>query len=117
MSESPFRPISDKTHFPILSARKEQPCHFLMCCDDLTFLALEEIAITQAAIRKAGNDWHLYGDTRWPSRSVWIEFPLTHGDFSGHAGVLVLNAKIPTDESDAFAWVAKNHLLQQIFIE
>ncbi len=28
--------------------------------------------------RMPGTDWHLYGDTRWPSLVAWVEFPLTH---------------------------------------
>src|SRR6266568_356712 len=113
MSENPFRPICDKAHFPILSACSEQLIVALMGCDELTFIAPEDIAASYSVMRKEGVEWHLYGDTRWPSRSAWVEFPLS-GRFSGQCGVLVLNVEIPADAGDVFEWATRNSPLSQV---
>jgi hypothetical protein len=70
MNEGPFRPISDKGFFPILSAASEQSVDILADCDDLIFFAPEEISAANAVMKAEGADWHLYGDTRWPSLSA-----------------------------------------------
>ena len=110
----PFCPFSDREHFPLVSACGEQPCAMLMACDALVFMAAEDVMAARMAGGKAGTEWHLYGDTRWPSRSTWIEFPLSFGSVSSACGVLVVCDDIPAGEDDALAWAAANNPLQQM---
>lgn len=86
-----------------------------MGCQQLTFFAPDDIAMVPPMILKSGVDWHLYGDTRWPSLSSWVEFNTSPGGFSGHSGVLVMTYEIPEDESDPLAWTAQNGPLQFLF--
>lgn len=114
MSENPFRPISDKRHFPILSACPDGLCGILMASHQLSFMSPENISAVPSIIGGTGTEWHLYGDTRWPAPSTWVEFPLTLVGFSGNCGILVLNRGIPVDEDDPFDWAAKNNPLVQV---
>lgn len=85
-----------------------------MICENLLFLAPQESATANLATRLPGSEWHLYGDTRWPSDASWIEFPLTHYAFLDRGGVLVMRAELPTDETDQFGWIAANHPLARV---
>lgn len=85
-----------------------------MTCDDLCFFAPADSSGANLATRMPGTDWHLYGDTRWPSLVAWVEFPLTHHSFLDHGGVLVIRAKLPQKPAQPFRWVAANHPLGQI---
>lgn len=109
-----FPPLSDKKRFPILSSLSEEPGHALMGCDNLIIWAPEDTTGANYVTRKPGTEWHLYGDTRWPSQSTWVEFPLTNHARLQSGGVLVLLGQIPEDEPDPLEWAAKNHPLAQI---
>ncbi len=85
-----------------------------MCCDEVVFFAPSDIGAANYVTRMPGVGWHLYGDTRWPSTTSWIEFPLTNCERSGFGGVLVLRVEIPGDEPNPFEWIAANHPLAQI---
>jgi hypothetical protein len=111
MNESPFRPISDKALFPLLSAGGELPCVHLMGCEGLVFFAPAEASTARSVVGKEGVEWHLYGDTKWPAPAVWVEFV---GRF-GPCGILVLSAAIPAGEPESFDWAARNAPLQHIF--
>ena len=102
MNESPFRPISDKALFPLLSAGGELPCVHLMGCEGLVFFAPAEASTARSVVGKEGVEWHLYGDTKWPAPAVWVEFV---GRF-GPCGILVLSAAIPAGEPESFDWAA-----------
>jgi len=115
IDEPPFRPLADRTHFPLLSGGDDLPCGNLMGCEHLVFMAPVDLSATRLTIGKEGVEWHLYGDTRWPSPAVWIEFCTSPGGFSGRCGVLVMRVEIPADERDWIEWVANNNPLQQIF--
>lgn len=117
MYACPFIPITDKAHFPILTAGADRPADLLMGCEDLTFLALEDTKQTRALVPNEGGLWHTYGDTRWLAAAVWVEFPMPPGRFSGHAGVLVMTAAIPQREEDPLAWVAANNPLVALLPE
>lgn len=117
MIEPAFSPISDKSRFPLLAMLGEFPCAHLVGCMDLTFYAPKKLADTYPVIAQEGVDWHLYGDTRWPSPAAWIEFDTGFIGYTGGTGILVLNVEIPEDESDTIAWVANNAPLEQIFPE
>lgn len=114
MNEFVFRPIADKKHFALLEACCDQPCATLMACDGLTFVALENETLSLRITGADGREWHMYGDARWMSPAVWVEFPLSFGGESGHCGVLVLNEKIPAKEKDPLAWCAQNNPLSHI---
>ncbi|HKP47046.1 MAG TPA: hypothetical protein VJT50_10625 [Pyrinomonadaceae bacterium] len=106
-----FPILTDKKRFPLLCSVSEACNHALMTCDDLRFFAPEDASAANFATRMPGTDWHLYGDTRWPPSSAWVEFPLTHHAFLDHGGVLVLCKKIPTKAAEPFDWIAANHPL------
>lgn len=108
---SQFPILDDKKRFPILCSMSEACNHALMTCDDLAFFAPEQVSTASLETKMPGTEWHLYGDTRWPSSAAWVEFPLTHYAFLDHAGVLVIRAKIPSRNPDAFEWIAANHPL------
>jgi hypothetical protein len=74
MIEPTFRPIADKGHFPILAAGGDLPCAHLVGCIDLVFYAPDDLVSTYPVIAQEGVQWHLYGDTRWPSPAAWVEF-------------------------------------------
>lgn len=109
-----FPPLSDKKRFPLLCSLSDQLDHALMVCDDLMFYAPEETATVNLSTRMPGAEWHLYGDTRWPSPAAWVEFPLTHHSFLDHGGVLVIRAKLPRKVAQPFEWIAANHPLGRI---
>jgi hypothetical protein len=88
-----------------------------MGCEALTFFAPEDSAAATSVILKDGVEWHLYGDTRWPSLSSWVEINTGPAGFSGFSGVLVMTYEIPADESDPFAWIAHRGPLQHLFPE
>lgn len=117
MNGESFRPIADTKHFPLLSMCAEQPTAILMGCDALVFMAPEDLTSARRILGKEGSDWHLYGDTRWPHPSTWVEFPLACAVFSGACGVLVLNTVIPDDVGDMLGWVAENNPLIHILPE
>ena len=108
-----FPVLADK-RFPLLSSFSEACYHALMTCDDLQFFAPEDASAANFATRKPGFDWHLYGDTRWPSSAAWVEFQLTHHSFLDHGGVLVVCAKLPPKVAQSFDWIAANHPLGHI---
>ena len=114
MSEVLTSQTFDRKRFPLLHASAEQPCSTLIGCDDLVFMAPKDATISYAVMRKAGRDWHLYGDTRWPATAVWVEFPFDSEGFDGFCGILVLRTEIPIAEVDGFGWAAKNCPLLQI---
>ena len=109
-----FPILTDKKRFPLLCSFSEPCNHALMTCDDLEFLAPEDAPAANFATRMPGSEWHLYGDTRWPSSAAWVEFPLTHFAFLDHGGVLVLRLKIPNQGGPGFDWIAANHPLARI---
>jgi hypothetical protein len=117
VSEPLFRPIVDKAHFPVLTAGRELPCSQLVGCRDLMFYAPENRVAMVPIISKEGTDWHLYGDTCWPSPNAWVEFDTAPIGFHGGSGVLVLNDEIPEEEPDPIGWLAANCPLMQIFPE
>ncbi|HEY9072528.1 MAG TPA: hypothetical protein VIN67_00225 [Desulfobaccales bacterium] len=117
MTEPTFRPISDKAHFPNLTACQELPCAELVGCMDLVFYAPEDIAATYPVIAQEGRQWHEYGDARWPSPAAWVEFDTSKIGYPGGGGVLVLTVEIPEDAEDPIDWVAQNAPLMQIFAE
>lgn len=110
-----FPPISDKINFPLLAAGFDLPCAHLMCCDGLTFFAARDSSAIPSTILEKGLDWHLYGDTRWPSLSSWVEINTAPGGFTGHGGDLVITYEIPDDEPDPFEWIARNGPLSHVF--
>lgn len=112
-----FPPISDRVHFPLLTAGFELPCAHLIGCESLTFFAPEDSAAVAAEMLKSGVEWHLYGDTRWPSLSSWVEIDTSPAGFPGHSGILVMTYEIPQNESDSLAWVAHNGPLHYLFPE
>lgn len=111
---SPFPLIYDTKRFPILASRSEVPLRELMGCDDLMFFAPLDVAAANHATRLPGLQWHLYGDTRWPSHTTWVEFPLKNYGASGHGGVLVMREEIPDEAEDPLEWAAYNHPLATI---
>lgn len=111
---SQFPILADKKRFPLLCSFSEVGNHALMTCDDLCFFAPEDASAANFATRKPGVDWHLYGDTRWPSSGDWVEFPLTHHSFLDHGGVLVVRAELPRMAAQPFEWIAANHPLGSI---
>lgn len=115
MNANPFPPITDKTHFPLLSTCAEQPSAVLMACDGLVFIAPEDVSAARLVIEQIETDWHLYGDTRWPCSSAWVEFPFPRDTLSGSCGTIILREDIPNCERDPLNWVASNNPLQQIF--
>lgn len=112
-----FPPISDRIRFPLLTAGYALPCEHLMGCERLTFFAPEISADATSVTLKDGVEWHLYGDTRWPSLSSWVEINTSPAGFPGYSGVLAMIYEIPGDESDPFAWTAHNGPLQYLFPE
>lgn len=112
-----FPVISDKVFFPVLTAGFVLPCEHLMRCHNLTFFAAKDSTAAASAILNRGMDWHLYGDTRWPSVSSWVEINTSPAGISGYSGVLVITFEIPEPEPDPFAWVAHNGPLNQLFPE
>ncbi len=114
MNENLFRPLTDKARFPLLSACAELPCSVLMACDGLVFMAPEDVSAARMVIEKQETDWHLYGDTRWPCRSTWVEFPLSQDTMSGACGIIVLREDIPNREADPLSWSATNNPLISI---
>jgi len=108
-----FLPISDALNFPVLTAGFDLPCGDLMGCESLAFYSFGKSAT--AITLQEGRDWHLYGDTRWPSLSSWVEIETTPADFYGHSGVLVVTHEIPEDESDPLAWAVHSGPLQHLF--
>jgi hypothetical protein len=114
MGQSQFPPISDKVRFPLLSSGTGLPADDLMGCEDLTCFTPEKLSEVRPVICHQGKDWHLYGDTMWPSLSSWIEFD-TGPVFSGWSGVLVVAYEIPDDVEDPFEWVARNNPLCHLF--
>jgi hypothetical protein len=117
MNKHQFPPIQDKAHFPLLSASDELPCGHLMACERLVFFAAEDPAATASVILKEGVEWHLYGDTRWPALSSWLEINTSPGSFPGYSGVLVMTYEISDNKADPFDWIARNGPLSQIFPE
>jgi hypothetical protein len=113
--ESPFRPIGDSTYFPLLSGNNELPCAHLMGCEGLVCMAPVVLPAVPPVIGRNGVEWHLYGDTRWPASSVWIEFCTSPGGYRGRSGVLVMHTKIPANPPDAIDWAARNNPLRQLF--
>ena len=111
---APFPPISSGKHFPILRACLDHPYHHIMGCDGVGFFAMSSPGMANSFARKPGQDWHLYGDVRWPAQSAWVEFPLGGMGMEGSAGVLVMLAEIPGDEMEPFEWAANNHPLLRI---
>jgi hypothetical protein len=109
-----FPAISDKKRFPLLASLSDPPLALLMGCDDLVFFAPEQAPAANLATRLPGVEWHLYGDTRWPSSASWVEFSLSHHAFLDSGGVLVLRAEVPKDESDPLRWIGTNHPLGQL---
>lgn len=79
--ESPFRPIADASHFPLLSANTELPCADLMGCENVAFFSPVDLSAVRPVIGHHGTEWHLYGDTRWPDAEVWTEFCTTPGGY------------------------------------
>jgi hypothetical protein len=106
----------DKVRFPLLAGGTEFPCRDLMGCQGLTFFSPEKPAEVTPIILKQGTEWHLYGDTRWPSLSSWVEFNMSPM-FPGWAGVLVVAFEIPEDEADPFSWAAHEGPLSYLFPE
>ncbi|MEP6672519.1 MAG: hypothetical protein ABJF10_25370 [Chthoniobacter sp.] len=109
-----FPPLSDKKRFPLLCSLSDILDHALMVCDDLVLYSPQESAAANLATRMPGDEWHLYGDTRWPSPAAWVEFPLTHHSFLDHGGVLVIRAELPRKIAQPFEWIAANHPLGRI---
>ena len=109
-----FPPLLDKKRFPLLCSLSDELNHALMVCDALVLFAPEESGTANAATRMPGVDWHMYGDTRWPTPAAWVEFPLTHHSFLDHGGVLVINAQLPRKIARRFDWIAANHPLGRI---
>lgn len=89
----------------------------LMGCDDLMFYAPQDTGTANYITRMPGTEWHLYGDTRWPSQSTWIEFSLTNCGCPRFGGVLVVREEIPRDDTDPMEWAALNHPLAQLLPE
>jgi hypothetical protein len=114
--EFQFPPIVDKVRFPLLAGGTEFPCRDLTGCPGLTFFSPEKSAEVTPIILKPGTEWHLYGDTRWPSLSSWVEFNMSPM-FPGWAGVLVVAFEIPEDEADPFSWAAHEGPLNYLFPE
>jgi hypothetical protein len=112
--DNQFPPLTDKKRFPLLCSLSDQLNHALMVCDGLVFFAPQDSSAANSATRMPGGDWHLYGDTRWPSFAAWIEFQLTHHSFLDRGGVLVVRAKLPSKASQPFEWIAGNHPLHNI---
>ena len=113
----PFRPITDKIHFPVLASGSGRIVELLMGCENLAFMALEDPKRTRMIVPSDGALWHTYGDTRWPAVSTCVEFPMPPGCFAGHAGVLVVSRTVPTEEPDTLAWIADNNPLLDILPE
>ena len=113
----PFRPITDKMHFPVLASGVGRTVELLMGCENLAFMALEDPTRTRAIVPTDGSLWHTYGDTRWPMASTWVEFPMPPGRFAGHVGVLVVIGTVPTAEPDPLAWIAANNSLVELLPE
>jgi hypothetical protein len=109
-----FPPLLDKKRFPILASLSKEPGIALMCCDELTFFASSDTAVANYATRMPGVEWHLYGDTRWPSRSTWVEFPLTNHIRGQSGGVLVARSHIPPKQAKPLDWAAANHPLAKL---
>ena len=109
-----FPPLADKKRFPLLCSSSDELNHALMVCDDLVFYAPETSSTSNLATRMPGAEWHLYGDTRWPSPAAWVEFPLTHHSFLDHGGVLVVSVPFPGKVGQPFEWIAANHPLGHI---
>jgi len=114
MTATAIQSITDPKRFPLLSACSEQTCAVLMACDSLVFMAPDDRMSARNIMAQEGTEWHLYGDTRWPSPSVWVDFPLVCGGMSGNCGLLVLRTEIDEKEDDPLAWVAANNPLLQI---
>ena len=85
-----------------------------MGCDNVIFEAPEDAVKANFVTRTPGGEWHLYGDTRWPAPSTWVEFPLMNYSAHRSGGIFVLCARIPTDEPNPFEWAAANHPLSQL---
>jgi hypothetical protein len=117
MTEPLFIPTSDKVHFPLLSKGSDEIFRSLMGADHLEFFAPRKLELCYSLFKKPGANWHLYGDTRWPAESAWVEFPLNSHGISASCGVLVLRGTIPEDEDRPFAWAAVNGPLATIFRE
>lgn len=109
-----FPPIGDRKHFPLLASGCDEPCAILMGCDRLVFLAPDDIALSSSLERALGRDWHMYGDTRWPSPSAWIEVPLNYESAPTNCGILVMRVDMPAGEVDPLAWCAHNNPLTQV---
>lgn len=88
-----------------------------MGCERLTFFAPEDSAAVAPVILQQGLEWHLYGDTRWPSLSSWLEIDTSPAGFRGYSGILVTAYEIPDGEADPFAWVSDHGPLQHLFPE
>jgi len=113
--EPPFQPIADSAYFPLLTRNDDLPCRNLLACQNIRFMAAENLSAVRSLIGQPGTEWQLYGDTRWPAPAVWIEFCTSPGGYLGSCGVLVMHAHIPNDTKDPLNWVAHNNPLQQIF--
>jgi hypothetical protein len=113
--EPPFRPIADAAYFPLLAGQTELPCAHLMGCKHIVFMAPENLADVRPLIGRPGTAWQLYGDTRWPHPTVWIEFCTSPGGYSGRCGVLVMCAEVRDDITEPFGWMVRNNPLQQLF--
>lgn len=117
MNEYQFPPLKDKIHFPLLTAGDELPCGDLIGCESLVFFALEGLSSSASIILREGTEWHLYGDTRWPALSSWLEINTSPAGYPGYSGVLVMTYDILDEGIDPFDWVAHNNPLSQIFPE
>lgn len=88
-----------------------------MGCERPTFFTPEDSAAVAPVILQQGLEWHLYGDTRWPSLSSWLEIDTSPAGFRGYSGILVTTYQIPEGEADSFAWVSDHGPLQHLFPE
>jgi hypothetical protein len=86
-----------------------------MGCDRLTFFAPEDSAAVAPIILQPGQEWDLYGDTRWLSLSTWLEIDTSPAGFRGYSGILVMTYEVPTEEPDSFAWIVDRGPLQHLF--
>jgi hypothetical protein len=117
MPEAMFLPTSDKVHFPLVLKGKQELYLPLMGATKLEFFAPKRLEPCNSLFKKEGREWHLYGDTRWPANSSWVEFPIRIREFSASCGVLVLRDTIPEDEDRPFAWAVNNGALTTVFRE
>lgn len=111
-----FPPFEDRKRFPILTSQTEEEglLAALMACDGLLALAPEEIGKADLIGRSAGREWHEYGDTRWPGKSVWVEFPVTNQPAFQAAAALIVRREVPELENAPLDWIASNHPMASI---